>query len=591
MGRTMTWAAVAATCATFVLVGCSGDGDPLPGAGGSDGIGGFGNGGDGVGGTGNAACPECTEQGTGVGTNDPFDPETNPSSGVGLDDDGALVLDSSKTDIPGIIWIANTNEGTVTKVDTDTYQIMGRYQIGTNDPSRTSVNSRGDAFVGNRSGNSLTKISAAGDDCPDTNGDSAITTSTGFNDVLAWGQDDCVLWDVPVPDSPTVRGVAAQDLVVPDPLPDFPEHSKVEHYVWVGGTGQQKVYRFDGETGDLLINTAAPTSVYGLALDGNGHLWISGAMQGGVIGRIDTTKCSDQASCDAAEICERDCSSGVCSCTSCSTDCDDAIKERIQLPQSVYGITVDFKQRVWTGGYGVQRYDPQAPIGQRYASTGANTAYIHGIAADAEGWVWGAATSSGVLRVDGDSMESHMVSVPSAKGMAVDKDGKVWAIAWGDGAHVITPGNTSLTDYTTTTDAVTGLGYCYTYSDMTGMQLALATDEPGYYRETFSGCAQGTQWYELTWNVETPTATMVRFIARSAATPEGLEQATWVSLAKIPTDEPPKNIANAFMAAGQTMHRYLEVEVSLYGSLNGNTLVSPRVLNFGVSHHCPDVPR
>ena len=117
---------------------------------------------------------------------------------------------------------------TVTKVDTTTYQILGRYAIGSHDPSRTSVNSLGDVFVGNRAGNTLTKVSAAGVDCPDTNGDNAITTSSGFNDVLAWGQDDCVLWDVPVPGGPHVRGVAAQDLLVPDPLVKFTPLGVVE---------------------------------------------------------------------------------------------------------------------------------------------------------------------------------------------------------------------------------------------------------------------------------------------------------------------------------------------------------------------------
>ena len=159
----------------------------------------------------------CQAQGTGVGTDTPFDPATHDSSGVGTDPDGALVLDQSQTGIPSIIWIANTGAGTVTKIDTTTAAVLGQYSIGGSDPSRTSVNSLGDVFVGDRAGGRLIKISSAGPGCPDTNGDSVITTSAGFGDVLAWGQDDCMLWAVNVPDPPMVRGVAAQDVEVADP--------------------------------------------------------------------------------------------------------------------------------------------------------------------------------------------------------------------------------------------------------------------------------------------------------------------------------------------------------------------------------------
>ncbi|RLB46114.1 MAG: hypothetical protein DRI90_27690, partial [Deltaproteobacteria bacterium] len=439
--------------------------------------------------SGTSDCSDCETESSGVGTDDPFDPDNNPSDGVGLDDNGALVLDASNTNIPGIIWIANTNLSTVTKVDTTTYQVLGRYKIGTNDPSRTSVNSLGDVFVANRNGNSLTKISAAGDECPDTNGDSVITTSTGFNDVKSWGQDDCVLWDVPIPNNPKVRGAAAQDVWVDNPIPDDPDNKTLEHYAWVGGTNHRTIYKYDGVDGTLLIQTESPTGVYGLALDGNGQLWMSGNTDGNVIGRVDTTKCYDQASCDAAPVCVRNCATGNCACEpGCPTSCDDAVKERILVPNAVYGITVDFKQRVWIGGGTVHRYDSQLPENQRYAAV-ANTGFIHGIAADADGSIWGAGGSNGVIRVDGDTLAHVVVPVGSAKGMAIDKDGKVWAVEKGSHAHVITPGNNGLNDFTMTPNAVGGLGDCYTYSDMTGAQLALAMNDPGYYREVFEGCA------------------------------------------------------------------------------------------------------
>jgi hypothetical protein len=108
------------------------------------------------------------------------------------------------------IWIANSVEGTVSKIDTFTGVEVGRYVTGpdtsglgdaNNGPSRTSVNLYGDAAVANRNGG-VTKIAARLEDCPDTNGNGVADTSTGPLDVKAWGQDECVLWHHPTPTNP-----------------------------------------------------------------------------------------------------------------------------------------------------------------------------------------------------------------------------------------------------------------------------------------------------------------------------------------------------------------------------------------------------
>ncbi|MBI4702201.1 MAG: hypothetical protein HY744_13820 [Deltaproteobacteria bacterium] len=525
-----------------------------------------------------SSCSNCTKESTGAGTEQPFDPEKKESENVGLDEGGALVLDQSKSDIPGIIWISNTGQNTVSKIDTTTFQELGRYRIGTGDPSRTSVNSQGDVFVGCRGGQSLTKISSAGKDCPDTNKDGQITTSSGPNDILAWGQDDCVLWDVPVPNPPLVRGVAAQDVMA---QPDDPDVSQMNHYVWVGGTSHKTAYKLDGNDGKLLIQTAAPTCIYGLALDGKGMLWMSGNVCGAEFGRIDTTKCVDQASCDSFPVCDSTCNEG-----GCSANCDGAVKERISIPHGVYGITVDFKQRVWVGGSGIKRYDPAAPAAQRYKVIG-DVPFVHGIAADSKGSVWGAAYTSGIVRVNGDTLEKVMVGVPNAKGMAVDKDGKIWGVAYGSEAHVVVPGQGGLGDFATIPNAVTGLVGCYTYSDMTGQQLSLALNKPGYYREVFDGCADGaTGWQELFWDVELEAKTAVRFRARTAATAPELEGAKWVTVANIPSDESPASLGQAFANAGIPTQRLLEVEVRLEGWLDVDKYLTPHVKSFGVVYSC-----
>jgi hypothetical protein len=94
-----------------------------------------------------------------------------------------------------IIWIANSPDGTVSKIDTKTATELARYRTGPGspDPSRTSVNLSGDVAVSNRQG-TVTKIAAEIEDCVDADGDNMITTSQGPADVLDWGADECVLW-------------------------------------------------------------------------------------------------------------------------------------------------------------------------------------------------------------------------------------------------------------------------------------------------------------------------------------------------------------------------------------------------------------
>jgi hypothetical protein len=527
---------------------------------------------------------DCTTARTGAGTSHPFDPSQNEASNVSVDQDGALVLDRTASQSPHLIWIANTGENTVSKVDTTTFQELGRYRTGSGDPSRTSVNAVGDVYVGNRGGKSLTKVSALGEKCPDTNKDGVITTSSGPGNVLAAGKDDCILWETPLPTSGLIRGVAAQDIYKQVAIdPDLPPQIQEEHYVWVSSLPAGDLWKLDGATGKILIHTKVPCPAggYGLALDGGGMLWA--ATNSGCLSRLDTNKCKDQASCDAEpNVCTTSCEANG----NCSDQCDSAMRQAITMPDDTYGITVDFKQRVWLGGgSGLKRYVPKNPAASRF--TQSNNGFSHGVAADANGFVWGARHPQ-VVRLNGDTMEFTVVNTSSSKGMAVDKDGKIWAISYkGTFATVIEPG-AALTDNKIISNAVTGLGSPYTYSDMTGLQAALAKNDPGHYLQTFEGCSEGnTKWITLDWDVETPAETMVMFRVRTAATTDALANAKWVTAAVIPTAVPPIDLEAKFASQGVTADKYLDVEVWLSVNAADQSLVTPKVRSFGVQFSCP----
>ncbi len=150
------------------------------------------------------------------------------------------------------IWIANSPEGTVSKIDTETLIEVARYRTGQPgaDPSRTSVNLKGDVAITNRDG-SITKIGAIEDQCKEKNGQPGIQTSTGPNDVLAWGADECVLWNTALMPASRPAAWTSGDLIDPDnPCSGFTGEK-----VWTSApTGNDAiVYILDGETGVMVL--------------------------------------------------------------------------------------------------------------------------------------------------------------------------------------------------------------------------------------------------------------------------------------------------------------------------------------------------
>jgi hypothetical protein len=566
----------------------------------------------------------CFESGTGIGSDMPFDPGTTSATNVGVDSDGALVLQRDDDSTEELIWIANTREGTVSKVDTNTYTELGRYNIpavdwnidmNENGPSRTSVDSDGNVYAGARLGSGVTKVSASGADCPDTNGDGMITTSTGPGNVLPPGQDDCVLWTTMIDGD--ARGVAVQEIapvfevdVQPDAPPVITEIPGAR-YVWVGGQITDggrgwvpRLHKLDAETGDILLTLDPPPApTYGLALDGRGNLWVSGR-QLESLARVDTTRCVDNT-CNMETVCVTQCNE-----TSCPDTCDDAVLERIELNRTTYGITVDCSQRIWLGGahggMGVMRYDPLAPADDRFdfvmGVAGDDDEGVHGIAADASGWVWGGARDLGVWRIDAETLQFVQVAGTggsdfNAKGMAIDRRGRVWAIPFRMSyAMVITPGAT-IND-AVVEKPISGFSGPYTYSDMTGEQRRLAANEPGSYRQVFEGCKslKPTMWRNLSWDADVPTGTYLVFRARSAETAADLETAPWIQLAAVPGNDSPLPIKDYFTSAVQALGRFVEVEVQLVTTEIGSEskdgcsavpAVTPRVKNFGLDFLCP----
>ena len=91
---------------------------------------------------------------------------------------------SSETEPFNFIWVAVSSRGTAVKIDTKTGAVLGEYwthpnMSGTSNPSRTTVDKNGNAWVANR-GYTPGSVTHYASVPTDQNGDGVITTSTGL---------------------------------------------------------------------------------------------------------------------------------------------------------------------------------------------------------------------------------------------------------------------------------------------------------------------------------------------------------------------------------------------------------------------------
>jgi hypothetical protein len=349
------------------------------------------------------------------------------------------------------IWIANSEQGTVSKLDTQTMTELGRYLVRADalgSPSRTSVNLVGDVAVANRFGG-IAKLYAREDRCVETNGVAGIQTSTGAADIRAWGDEECLAWYTPVAQNQQ-RPVAWTAGTF-----DERECTYVQQKIWTTAAvyntaGSIVAMRLDGDTGVIEIELPVPelttTSFgpYGGAVDANNDFWFHSRDSGLPHPLVHVSA-------------------------------DGLSYEIIPVPDPVapYGITIDSSGRVWLAGYqgGTGRYDP---LTDTWLTVPGVTGL--GIQEDAQGRMWMAIypwATTGVVAFDVESMaivESFDMTgtAPQSRGISIDFDGYVWMVDQTDSAFKIDPA-------TGTWERYQGLTGPYTYSDMTGWGLSLVS--------------------------------------------------------------------------------------------------------------------
>jgi hypothetical protein len=370
-----------------------------------------------------------------------------PVGGCGGDHGGQGPMGESEIEF-SYIWVANSDQGTISKIDTQTMQEMGRYLVrpdGAGSPSRTSVNTSGDVAVASRQGG-VTKVIANTENCPDLNGDGVVTTSTGAGDIKAWGEDECVAWHTPFSYS-SQRPVAwAQGEW------NQAACSYANQKLWTAGLGPQgvEVLLLDGETGMVEQTVSIPGfsgetgyGIYGAAVDGEGNFWGS-PLRNGTLVFVDR----------------------------------QTFEHRTwPVPEQSYGMTVDSEGYVWTCANSVGRFDPMTESWQTTQTGG-----LGGCMADGQGTLWAAAadyngfafTNPRLVAVDTQTVQV-IDNIPLPKythGVSIDFQGYVWGVTFMEPeAYRVDPDTKQF-------DTFVGLTGPYTYSDMTGFALQNAGTNP-----------------------------------------------------------------------------------------------------------------
>jgi hypothetical protein len=354
------------------------------------------------------------------------------------------------------IWIANSDQGTISKIDTQTLVEVGRYTVapgGTRLPSRTSVNLSGDVAVANRSGG-ITKVYAEIQDCVESNGTAGIQSSTGPADILAWGEEECVAWHSAF-NYTSQRPIAwTQGTYNPDTC------AWEDQQVWTTGTtnsGSADVILLDGDDGTIAdmitiqgLGGGNTYGGYGAVVDEEGNLWFNEmSFFGDQLVRVDIDDLSYQLIPTAG--------------------------------RSGYGIARDLEGRIWTcGEQAVNRYDPVAGT---WASASNPGLTYGGCMVDGNGLLWVSGSNNppySFKAFDTDAVsEARSFSVPEhLHGVSIDFEGYVWGVGGvpgigaGERAYRIDPVSGAY-------DTVEGLVGAYTYSDMTGFALVGSTPPPG----------------------------------------------------------------------------------------------------------------
>jgi streptogramin lyase len=450
-----------------------------------------------------------------------------------------LQLSKQVTTLP-FLWVPN-NDGTVSKVDAETGRELGRYRVAPpelplgGNPSRTTVDLRGNCWVGCRQAGTVVKIGLyeAGE-WIDRNGDGICETSHDANgdgyitgdEILPWGQDECVLFEVVLiaghegtytpgtylgPYDTDYWGVAPRGLAV-----------DAYNNLWAGTWSTSKYYYIDGETGAILktIDVSAwGHHAYGAVMDAKGILWSSGQAYNHIL-RIDPST-------------------------------DPPTISRLDIGHFVYGLGLDYAGHLFVTGWDsstLSKVDiTKVPPVIEWTYYKPELYCSRGVVCTSDNDVWVAVSGMGTVnRYDNDGNLKAIIYVGNEPtGVGVDAAGKVWVCVLGDEyIHRIDPATNTIE----LSKRIVGSGGHYTYSDFTGIISRTITTRIGTWTVVFDSEAADTPWGTLSWHSLEPDGTSITVRARSSN--DKISWSTW------------ENAKNGVPLSATPNGRYLQIETT-----------------------------
>jgi len=507
--------------------------------------------------------PGCHELVVGPGGDEGFSFGGADSTGVTVDGAGELSMgsgDGLNDLVFTFIWIANSAEDSVSKLDTKTGVELARYRVCSN-PSRTSVDMYGDVWVACRgytgqAPGGVAHIAGSDIRCKDKDQDGALETSKdldgdgkiGGSEILDKGKDECVL----VITDPSAAGHEQKSLAV----------DKYNN-PWVGDWVDWKIRKLDPATGQVVEEVdASPTKPYGLVVDGNGLIWISGHKSCNV-GKLDPVALTVQ------HFKAPDCS-GI-----------------------LYGIAVDWKGDIWAANMEKAKVYHFHTDTQQFTQVPTDPAlgYVRGVAASADGLIYvghhtpTCAKGRSVSVIDASSdkvvnlLQTAATGVTGPTGVALDYQGMVWAVnQCADSATKIDPETGEVLGTFPVGDGP------YTYSDMTGYSLHTFASPEAVYNHVLGSVASsdGTTWTVLDIDMAALGTSALSVRVRAAATVTQLAVTKWSDYFG---PFPPLAFPFDLKAAGPFVGKYLEIELSLLPDDDANpVLVSSVTVRYQVEY-------